>query len=300
MKNEDILNALNYLPDEMIEKAAKGRHGYGKEKVTVATRFMKPALAAASVAVIFGISIFAMSHFGNGIDGGTADEALPELSPSREEMADADAPLHGIFDAPNDFFEATTSNTSSNEKTTDALAPNTTVNDMSSSDAADTYIEIESGLSDKVLDEITTHLYFSENGITLETKKGSVLSEIDLREHLDSAQISVGGITLNHSEKNLAKVNDLLTVIEKSPIISRGKQLTESEDDCMATLYFYISEGWSLAADAVHEPVRVAIELLFGSCVRISVDGFDPIYISVSEEALIEFTNGLEYLVTND
>ena len=46
--------------------------------------------------------------------------------------------------------------------------------------------------------------------------------------------------------------------------------------------------------------VAALLGRFFGSCVRISVDGFDPIYISVSEEALIEFTNELEYLVTND
>lgn len=299
MKNEDLLNALQFLPDDMIEEAAKGRQGCGKAKITSASRFLKPTLAVASVAVIFGISVFAMSYFGIGIDIGTADEAFPELSPPLEDAAEEDTVSNGIFDMSTNGFPITSPDVTANDKSSATLAPSETYVETSTSDDANTDIKIQGGLSCEVIEEITANIYFSDSSITLENKKGAVISEINLREYLDTARISVGTITLNHSEKNLEKIDALLTVMEKSPVISPSST-AESEAAPMVTLHFYVSDGWELLSDTAHKPVRAALELLSGGYVRITVDGFAPIYISVAEEALTEFTNGLEYIVTND
>ncbi len=284
MKNEDILNALNYLPDDLIEQAAKGRHGYGTAKVTVAMRFLKPALAVASVALVCGVSIFAMSRFGIH----TADEASPEAfdklpsDTANEILADKEE-----FDLQ---FSEKTDDASSNihysasEDITVTAAP----------EASDIVVE-----GDYIYGTPTANISFIDGGIALRGSNGDILSHIDLREYSDNARVSVGSITLNYSEKNARSMHDLLSLMEKSPVISPDST-AESENECMATLHFYVSDGWSIIADSVNVPLRIEMQLLSRGFVRISVDGYSSIYIAVDEEVLTEFTNGLEYLVVND
>ncbi len=287
MKNEDILNALNYLPDEMIEQAAKGRSGYGKKKITVAARFLKPVLAVASFALVFGVSIFAMTLFGVH----TADEAAPEASngiPSdtaNEILADKkefDWQFSDIYDDANASEKV---QYSTNADMTVTAAP----------EASDIVVEGVYPVCGAPVANIT----FTDGGIALRGSNGNVLSHIDLRDYSDSTEISVGTITINYSKKNIKSVNELLSLMEKSPVITPDST-AESENECMATLHFYVSDGWSIMADSVNMPLRIEMQLLSRGFVRISVDGYSSIHIAVDEEAITEFTNGLEYLVVND
>ncbi len=281
MKSEDLLTALDYLPDEMIEKSAEGRQRDSKAKVTVLTRFLKPALAVASVALIFGASIFAMSRF----HINTADEAAPEKDPSdtaNEVCPDKEDFSWQFSDVADDAETHYSINNS----------------DMTATETEASNVGIESG-SPAVNESLIVNISFTDGGIALKNVSGAILSHIDLREHTDSLQISVGGITLNRSEKNIEVMHTLLSLMEKSPVISPDS-LTESEDIRMATLHFYISDGYSPTADSVHEPIKAAIELLYSGYVKISVNEFAPIYVSVGKEALEEFTNNLEYIVINE
>lgn len=284
MKQDDLLNALNYLPDEMIEQAAKGRVAYEKPKVAVAARFLKPVLAVASVALVCGVSIFAMSQFGIH----TADEAAPEAyDKSLTETANENSDVKEDFDWQlSDKFD------DADAETYYSASADMTVTETVASD-----IVVEGDFPH--YGATTVNIAFTDGGIALRNSSGEVLSHIDLRNYSDSTEISVGTITLNHSKKNIKSVSGLLSLMEKSPVITPDS-LSETEDVAMATLHFYISEGWSLLADSVHTPIIIEMELLSRGFAKVSVDRFDPLYISVGEEALTEFTNGLEYCVANE